>query len=210
MFVFSVGFPHSSVGKESACNGGDSGSIPESRRSAGEGIGHPPQCSWASFVTQLVKYRLQCGRPGFHSWVGKIPWRRERLPTPVFWHSSILAWTIPGNIQSMRASPVAQSVKNLPAFQETWVRFLNWEDSLEKGNGKPLQYSCLEYPHGPKSLTGYSPWNHKSRTLLSDFHFSLPPDCNVSLLDAGFLLLFYYYLTSKFLLHPCLLNQITD
>ena len=28
---------------------------------------------------------LQCGRPGFHPWVGKIPWRRERLPTPIFW-----------------------------------------------------------------------------------------------------------------------------
>ena len=28
---------------------------------------------------------LQCGTPGFDPWVGKIPWRRERLPTPVFW-----------------------------------------------------------------------------------------------------------------------------
>ena len=28
---------------------------------------------------------LQYGRPGFDPWVGKIPWRRERLPTPVFW-----------------------------------------------------------------------------------------------------------------------------
>jgi len=27
----------------------------------------------------------QCSRPGFNPWVGKIPWRRERLPTPVFW-----------------------------------------------------------------------------------------------------------------------------
>ena len=27
---------------------------------------------------------LQCGRPGFNPWVGKIPWRREWLPTPVF------------------------------------------------------------------------------------------------------------------------------
>ena len=27
----------------------------------------------------------QCWRPGFDPWVGKIPWRRERLPTPVFW-----------------------------------------------------------------------------------------------------------------------------
>ena len=30
-------------------------------------------------------FRLQCRRPGFDPWVGKIPWRRERLPTPVFW-----------------------------------------------------------------------------------------------------------------------------
>ena len=29
--------------------------------------------------------QLQCGRPGFDPWVGKIPWRREWLPTPVFW-----------------------------------------------------------------------------------------------------------------------------
>ena len=28
---------------------------------------------------------LQCRRPGFDPWVGKIPWRRERLPTPVLW-----------------------------------------------------------------------------------------------------------------------------
>ena len=28
---------------------------------------------------------LKCGRPGFDAWVGKIPWRRGRLPTPVFW-----------------------------------------------------------------------------------------------------------------------------
>ena len=40
------GFPHSSVGKESACNAGDPGSIPG--RSPGEGIGYPFQYSWAS------------------------------------------------------------------------------------------------------------------------------------------------------------------
>ena len=28
---------------------------------------------------------LQRGRAGFDPWGGKIPWRRERLPTPVFW-----------------------------------------------------------------------------------------------------------------------------
>ena len=31
-----------------------------------------------------------------------------------------------------RASLLAQSVKNLPAIQKTWVRFLDWEDPLEK------------------------------------------------------------------------------
>ena len=31
------------------------------------------------------------------------------------------------------ASPVAQLVKNLPAMWETWVRSLDWEDTLEKG-----------------------------------------------------------------------------
>ena len=28
---------------------------------------------------------LQCRRPGFDPWIGTIPWRRDRLPTPVFW-----------------------------------------------------------------------------------------------------------------------------
>ena len=52
---FQKGFPDSSVGKESACNVGDPGSIPGSGRSPGEGIGYPLQYSWASFVAQLVK-----------------------------------------------------------------------------------------------------------------------------------------------------------
>ena len=38
----------------------------------------------ASLVAQLVRIHLQCRRPQFHSWIRKIPWRRDRLPTPVF------------------------------------------------------------------------------------------------------------------------------
>ena len=34
------------------------------------------------FFFCLFKYSR---RPGFDPWVGKIPWSRERLPTPVFW-----------------------------------------------------------------------------------------------------------------------------
>jgi len=50
-----MGFPHSSVGKESACNAGDPGSIPGSGRSPVEGIGYPLQYSWALLVAPLVK-----------------------------------------------------------------------------------------------------------------------------------------------------------
>ena len=39
------GFPHSSVGKESACNAGDPGLIPGLGRSPGEGNGNPFQYS---------------------------------------------------------------------------------------------------------------------------------------------------------------------
>ena len=35
-------------------------------------------------------------------------------------------------ISNCKYSIIAQSVKNLPAVQETWIRFLGWEDSLEK------------------------------------------------------------------------------
>ena len=39
----------------------------------------------ASSVAQMIKkICLQCGRPKFDSWVGKIPWRRKWQPTPVF------------------------------------------------------------------------------------------------------------------------------
>ena len=35
--------------------------------------------------------------------------------------------------RASRASLVAQTVKKLPAIQETWVRSLDWEDTLEEG-----------------------------------------------------------------------------
>ena len=77
--------PHSSVGKESACNAGDPSSIPGSGRSAGEGIGYPLQYSRAYLVAQLVKNPLATWETWVQSWVGKIPWRRGQLPTPAFW-----------------------------------------------------------------------------------------------------------------------------
>ena len=48
-------------------------------------IGYPLQYSWVSLVAQLVKNPPAMQETWVPSWVGKIPWRRERLPTPVFW-----------------------------------------------------------------------------------------------------------------------------
>ena len=50
---------------------------------------------------------------------------------------------------------VAQMVKNPPAMQETWVRFLGWEDPLEEA-WQPIPYSSLENPHGQWRLASYS------------------------------------------------------
>ena len=49
------------------------------------------RCLWqfyrpypASLAAPLMENPPACWRPGFDPWAGKIPWRRERLPTPVF------------------------------------------------------------------------------------------------------------------------------
>ena len=56
---------------------------------------------------------------------------------------SIEAWNW-GYIRDTRASLVAQLVKNLPAMQETLVRFLGGEDPLEKGQA--THFSILGLP----------------------------------------------------------------
>ena len=90
------------------------------------------------------KIHLQFRRPQFSPWVGKIPRRRDRLPTPAF-----------------MASLVAQTVKNSPAMQETWVQSLV---------GKiPWRRAWLPTP---VFLPGESPWTEsygvaKSQTQLT-------------------------------------------
>ena len=80
-----VTFLDRSVGKESTCNAGGPGSIPGSGKSSGEGIVYPLHYSWASLVAQLVKNLLAMWETWVWSLGWEIPWRSERLPTPVFW-----------------------------------------------------------------------------------------------------------------------------
>ena len=72
---------------------------------------------------------LQCRRPGFNPWVGKIPWRRERLPTPVFgpreFHGLYSPW---GRKESDKTQRLSLSLKlvSLPSDQfATFTGFLD-------------------------------------------------------------------------------------
>ena len=73
------------------------------------------------------------------------------------------------------ASLVAQSLKNLPAVQETQVRSLGWEDPLEK---EMATYSSIlawrimgGESHGHRSLVGYSPCGRKESDTTEQLYF---------------------------------------
>ena len=87
------GFPSGSEVKASAYNVGDLGSIPVSGRSAGEGIGHPLQYSWAFLMAHLVK-----SLPAMQeTWVQSLAWE-DTLEKGKATHSSILEWRIPWTV----------------------------------------------------------------------------------------------------------------
>ena len=85
-----MGFPGSSVGKESSCNAGNPSLIPGSGRSPGEGTGYPFQYSWASLVAQMVMNPPTMQK----TWVRSLGWE-DPLKEGMETHSSILAWRIP-------------------------------------------------------------------------------------------------------------------
>ena len=44
--------------------------------------------------------------------------------------------------------------------------------SPEARNGNPPQHSCLENPHGQRSLVGCSPWDHKESDTTEGLNYS--------------------------------------
>ena len=101
----------------------------------------------ASHVAQLGEFTWNADDP----WVGKIPWRRNRQPTPVF-------LGFPGGSDGKVSTCNAAYLGSI----------LELGRSPAGGHGNPLQYSCLENPHGQRSLAGYSPRGQKNSVLLSD------------------------------------------
>ena len=84
----SLGFPHGSSGKESACSIGDPGSIPGSGRLPGEANGYPPQNScrripWTEEPHRLQSVRLQ------KSWTRLSDYHFPTKYTRAYTHKSI-------------------------------------------------------------------------------------------------------------------------
>ena len=92
---------------------------------------------------------MQCRRPRFNSWVRKIRWRRDRLPTPVF-------LDLPGGSAGKESICSAGDLGSIPGLGR----------SPREGNSYPLQYSGLE-----NSMDFVVHGVSKSQTRLSNFHF---------------------------------------
>ena len=109
-----------------------------------------------SFVAVHQRIHLQCGRSWFDSWVRKIPWKRDRLPTPVF-------LDFPGGSDSKESACKAGDLGSIPELGR----------SPGEGNSYPLQYSGLENPMDRGAWRATVHGVAKSRTRLNDFYFSL-------------------------------------
>ena len=99
-------FPGGLVGKESACNAGDLGSVPGSGRSPGGGNVTRSSILGTSLVAQMVK-RLPTMQ---ETWVQSLG-REDPVEEGMATHSSILVWRIPGReepgrLQSMGSQRV--------------------------------------------------------------------------------------------------------
>ena len=73
-------------------------------------------------TSKTLRICLQCRRPGFNPWVGKIPWKRKWQPSQVFLSGEFDGQRILAG--SSQVSLVAQLVKNPLAVQETPFRYL--------------------------------------------------------------------------------------
>ena len=101
-------------------------------------------------------------------------WRKEWLPTPVFYYSPQGHKNLDMTEQlTLWAFLVTQMIKNLPAVKETQVRSLvpGSERSPGEGHGNPLQDSCLENPMDRGAWRATVHGVAKSRTHLSNWQY---------------------------------------
>ena len=83
---------------------------------------------------------LQWERPGFNPRVGKIPWRRERLPTPVFWPGEFQGLYSPwGHIELDRTERLSLSL----GLSYCYFHNVIWQEELCKAKAKTLMSSFI-------------------------------------------------------------------
>ena len=70
-----------------------------------------------------------------------------------------------------QASLEAHTVKILPTVQKTWVRFLVWEESLEKEMATHSNTLALKTPWTEELGAGYYPWGRKESGTTERLHF---------------------------------------
>ena len=63
---------------------------------------------------------LQCGRPGFNPWVGKIPWRRKWQPTPVFLPGKSHGWRSPVDYSPWVAKLAYRNLLRMCSVAQSW------------------------------------------------------------------------------------------
>ena len=82
-------------------------------------------------VAQLVKNPPAVFRSGFDPWVGKIPWSRERLPTPVFWpgefHGVAKSWTRLRDFHILCIRRESVNPAHIPGERVQSVKIQRWE-----------------------------------------------------------------------------------
>ena len=105
-------------------------------------------------LCRIPEIHLQCRRPQFNSWVGKILWRRDMLPYPVF-------LGFPCGSVGKESDCNVRDLGSVPGLGR----------SPGEGNGNPLQYSCLENSMDRGAWQAIVCRVAKSQTRLSDFHF---------------------------------------
>jgi len=87
----------------------------------------------------------------------EIPWRRNRLPIPVF-------LGFPGGLDGKESTSNVGDMGWIPGLGR----------SSGGGHGNPLQYSCLENPHGQRSLVSYSPWGCRELDMTEQLSIAQP------------------------------------
>ena len=144
----------------------------------------------SAMVAQTKSVCLQCGRPRFDPWVGKIPWRRKWQPTPavvpgeshggrslvgynpwgckesdtterLHFHFQCYALYFPGGSDDKESACQCRR----PGF-DPWVRKIPWRRKWQ-----PNPVFLPGESHGQRSLVGYSPRGRKESDTTWRLHF---------------------------------------